>query len=101
MMRTPDADHCLKMAAEADRLASIVSYGRDKDRLKSQAEDWRAKASQAASPTPSINETAKAPGDNQGCLSKLRGRASLFLKRPKGRLHVSAGQASERFRFVK
>ena len=40
------ADHCKAMAEEADRLASVVSYARDKDRLKQQAECWRAKAAE-------------------------------------------------------
>ena len=38
------ADHCRAMADEADRLAAVVSYTRDKVRLKAQADDWRAKA---------------------------------------------------------
>ena len=38
------ADHCRAMADEADRLAAVVSYGRDKVRLKDQAASWRAKA---------------------------------------------------------
>ena len=38
------ADHCRAMADEAERLASIVSYGRDKVRLREQAASWRAKA---------------------------------------------------------
>lgn len=38
------ADHCRAMAEEADRLASVVSYARDKVRLKEQAASWRAKA---------------------------------------------------------
>ena len=40
----PDAEHCRAMAEEADRLAAIVSYGRDKTRLKQQADNWREKA---------------------------------------------------------
>jgi hypothetical protein len=50
------ADHCRAMADEADRLASIVSYARDKVRLREQAESWRAKAAALdaapVSPTP-------------------------------------------------
>ena len=38
------SEHCRAMALEADRLASIVSYGRDKDQLREQANQWRAKA---------------------------------------------------------
>ena len=40
------ADHCRAMAEEADRLASVVSYARDKVRLKQQADTWRAKAAE-------------------------------------------------------
>ena len=40
----PDAEHCLAMADEAERLAAIVSYARDKTRLKQQADSWREKA---------------------------------------------------------
>ena len=40
------ADHCKAMAEEADRLASVVSYARDKIRLKQQADSWRARAAE-------------------------------------------------------
>ena len=40
------ADHCKAMAEEADRLASVVSYARDKLRLQQQADSWRAKAAE-------------------------------------------------------
>ena len=45
----PNPQHCLAMAEEADRLASIVSYERDKVRLKEQAESWRERAEALAS----------------------------------------------------
>ena len=38
------AEQCRAMADDADRLADIVSYARDKHRLRQQAESWRAKA---------------------------------------------------------
>ena len=49
-----NAEHCLAMADEAERLAAIVSYGRDKTRLKQQADCWRekARAMEAARPEP-------------------------------------------------
>jgi hypothetical protein len=51
------ADHCRAMADEADRLAGVVSYARDKVRLREQAAHWRAKAAaldvQPSSPEPS------------------------------------------------
>lgn len=52
------ADHCRAMADEADRLASVVSYARDKVRLKEQAETWRAKAAalDAVRPDPACAE---------------------------------------------
>ena len=51
----PDAQHCLAMAEEADRLACVVSYGRDKVRLKAQAESWRERAqAMAAAPPPTV-----------------------------------------------
>jgi hypothetical protein len=54
------ADHCRAMADEADRLAAIVSYARDKVRLKEQAACWRAKAA-ALDVQPASAEPAK-PG---------------------------------------
>ena len=47
-----NAQHCLAMAEEAERLASIVSYGRDKVRLKEQAKSWREQAESLDSGTP-------------------------------------------------
>ncbi len=40
----PTAEHCRSMAEEADRLAAVVSYARDKARLRQQAQAWRVKA---------------------------------------------------------
>ncbi len=40
----PTVEQCRTLAEEADRLAGIVSYGRDKVRLRQQAETWRVKA---------------------------------------------------------
>ena len=40
----PTADQCRARAEEAERLARLVSYERDRDRLLSQAQEWREKA---------------------------------------------------------
>ena len=50
--------HCLAMADEADRLAGIVSYERDKVRLRTQADAWRQMARALSSP---VGEAAFAP----------------------------------------
>jgi hypothetical protein len=42
----PTADHCRAMAEDAERLASIVSYTRDKVRLREEAQGWRTKAAE-------------------------------------------------------
>ena len=52
IMRSPTAEYCLTMAAEAERLASIVSYTRDKTRLAQQAQTWRDQAANAAARGP-------------------------------------------------
>ena len=58
----PNAQHCLAMAEEADRLASIVSYGRDKVRLKEQAKSWREQAeAMVGAPPPHACETEAHP----------------------------------------
>ena len=57
-MRTPTAEHCLTMAAEAERLASIVSYTRDKTRLMQQAENWRTQAQSISEVQQESTETA-------------------------------------------
>jgi hypothetical protein len=66
------ADHCRAMADEADRLASIVSYARDKMRLKEQADSWRAKAA-ALEATPVAACSPEAPAN--GLFTWLRRRA--------------------------
>ena len=64
------ADHCKAMAEEAERLASVVSYARDKVRLKEQAESWRAKAAELeAHVEPEADET------RTGVMSWLRRKA--------------------------
>ena len=40
----PTAEDCRRMAEDAERLAGVVSYERDKARLRQQAEAWRRKA---------------------------------------------------------
>jgi hypothetical protein len=41
-MTTPE--RCRARAEEAERLATIVAYGRDKERLLDEAAEWRARA---------------------------------------------------------
>ena len=41
-MSTPE--RCLAQAEEAERMASVVSYERDRERLTRQAAEWRARA---------------------------------------------------------
>ncbi len=40
----PTAAHCRARAEEAERLARLVSYERDRTRLLHQAQEWRDKA---------------------------------------------------------
>ena len=56
------ADHCRAMAEEADRLATLVSYSRDKDRLREQAASWRAKAAVLEAQPPPPATTARTGG---------------------------------------
>ena len=61
-MSTPEA--CIARAEEAERLAALVSYDRDRVRLKRQAAEWRDRAAQlqAAGPPPeSPHEPAPQP----------------------------------------
>ncbi len=70
----PSAQHCLEMAEEADRLASIVSYARDKVRLKEQAQDWRARAEVLTSAAPVAASDADVKrGGMIGWLRRRRG----------------------------
>ncbi len=65
----PDAQHCLAMADEAERLASIVSYGRDKLRLKEQAQNWREQA-EAMANAPNLSNEGRRPGGVIGWLRR-------------------------------
>ena len=67
----PDAQHCLAMADEADRLASIVSYGRDKVRLKEQAQSWREQAVAMAT-APNLSNEEQRPGGVIGWLRRRK-----------------------------
>ena len=69
----PDAQHCLAMADEADRLATIVSYGRDKVRLKAQAQSWRERADAMTAPPPSQDYVSMA-GPPRSVMDWLRRR---------------------------
>lgn len=44
----PTPERCLARAEEAERLASMVSYARDRERLIRQAAEWRARAEDLA-----------------------------------------------------
>lgn len=53
------AETCLQRAAEAERLAALVSYERDRVRLTRQAAEWRDKAAElAAAPAAPTDEEA-------------------------------------------
>ena len=65
----PDAEHCLALADEAERLAAIVSYARDKTRLKQQAESWREKAK--------VMEAERAVARADPDVSKVKARRGL------------------------
>ena len=56
------AAHCRTMADEAERLAAIVSYGRDKERLQQQAASWRAKAAALDAEAPSPETASHSAG---------------------------------------
>ena len=56
-----DAEHCRSMAADADRLADLVSYTRDKDRLREQAETWRIKARALEAEASALSEEVTRP----------------------------------------
>ena len=69
----PNAQHCLAMAEEADRLASIVSYGRDKVRLKEQAKSWREQAQAMASAPPQVCDAERRSRGVVGWLRRRKG----------------------------
>ena len=68
----PNAEHCRALAQEADRLADVVSYTRDKLRLREQAESWRLKAQ-------ALETVAAQP--QTGPASPVQGRMGWWLKR--------------------
>ena len=71
----PTAEHCLAMADEADRLAAIVSYGRDKARLKQQAQDYRVQAQALSQTSPAAQHGEMAHGEgSSGVIAWLRRR---------------------------
>ena len=55
------------MADEADRLADVVSYTRDKVRLREQAETWRLKAQQMDA---AVEPTSVRPASLRPSISK-------------------------------
>jgi TPR repeat protein len=68
----PTADDCRAMAAEADRLAALVSYTRDKVRLREQAEEWLRRAAELDA-KPSAEAAARL-GVHGGLTSWIRRR---------------------------
>ena len=73
-----DAEHCLAMAAEAERLAAIVSYARDKTRLREQAQTWREKAEavEAERSLKGASSEAAAAGARGSMIGWLRRRSA-------------------------
>ena len=65
-------EHCRSMAEEAERLAAVVSYARDKVRLREQAETWRIKAD--ALEAEARAGIVEGPGAHRGVMAWLRGR---------------------------
>ncbi len=58
-------------AEEAERLASVVSYERDRLRLTQQAEDWRTRADVLEASYPSL-APAPSPPERPSLLDRLR-----------------------------
>lgn len=58
-------------AAEAERLAEVVSYERDRLRLTQQAEDWRVRADVLEASSPSLTP-APPPPERPSLLARLR-----------------------------
>ncbi len=69
-----NAEHYLAMAEEADRLAAIVSYGRDKTRLKLQADSWRERAQMLQAQRPTELPAPETGGGPNGVRHWLRQR---------------------------
>ena len=45
-----DRQQCLQKARQAEELASVVAYAKDKERLRSEAASWRAEAERCGLP---------------------------------------------------
>ena len=58
-MPTPKA--CLDRAEEAERLAAVVSYARDREQLTRQALEWRERAAELAAAPPKPCTAAEPP----------------------------------------
>ena len=63
----PTADQCRARAEEAERLARLVSYERDRERLLRQAQEWRDRAN-ALDAAPPVAESEPQPA----AASKIR-----------------------------
>ena len=69
----PTADQCRARAADAERLAALVSYERDRVRLTRQAQEWRERAA-ALDAAPPPSEPAPSPALLQRVRRWLRPR---------------------------
>lgn len=68
-MSTPE--QMRERAAEAERLAGMVAYERDRARLTRQAEDWRTRADVLEATSPNLAPAAPPPG-RPSLLERLR-----------------------------
>ena len=78
-MSTPE--RCRARAEEAERLAGIVSYGRDKERLLAQAAELRQRAAELEATPPEPVETSR---DSDSSGRKPLGWLRSWLPRRKG-----------------
>ena len=68
----PTPQRCIAQAQEAERLAAVVSYERDRERLMRQAAEWRAEAAE-------LEAGRTASGTDEGPASEPRRRAKALL----------------------
>lgn len=57
----PTSERCLARAQEAERLATLVSYARDRERLTRQAAEWRERAEALALTGPAAADPSPPP----------------------------------------
>ena len=75
-MSTPQ--RCIAQAEEAERLAALVSYARDRARLTREAAEWRARAVELEASAP------PAPEDGTSAPTGVR-RLAAWLRAPRSR----------------